>query len=360
MADTDKALLVSADMEGWLASTGFAQFSPDPSITNKRFLYQWLRSDTFVRAKESLCVGSTQRAINQTDLASIPVDFPSLPIQEYIAGVLATVDDAIAQSEALIAKTQSIKAGLLHDLFTRGVKPDGQLRPSREEAPKLYKESPVGWIPKEWDTVALRDLAAPTANSFVNGPFGSNLLSSELQESGVPVIYVQDVKRDGFRKISFAHVTEHKANELAFCNVHQGDVVVAKVGTPPGDAAVYQQPQRAIITQDVIRIRPAPDVASEYLAGLLNSSVGSRVIRRIMIEGTRGRVSLTDFKRAQVSKPPLSEQKLFAIQIIHILAMIDTLNHELQKQREIKAGLMHDLLAGRVCVPIDERKKVMA
>jgi len=71
-------------------------------------------------------------------------------------------------------------------------------------------------------------------------------------------------------------------------------------------------------------------------------------------------VSLTDFKRAQVSKPPLSEQKLFAIQIIHILAMIDTLNHELQKQREIKAGLMHDLLAGRVCVPIDERKKVMA
>src|SRR6185437_4488025 len=76
MAETDKAVLVTEAMSGWLASTGFAQFSPDPNQMDPRFLFQWLRSDQFFRAKESLCVGSTQRAINQTDLGRIPVDFP--------------------------------------------------------------------------------------------------------------------------------------------------------------------------------------------------------------------------------------------------------------------------------------------
>ena len=57
----------------------------------------------------------------------------------------------IEQTETLIAKYQQIKAGLMHDLFTRGVTPDGKLRPTRAEAPQLYQESPLGWIPKEWE-----------------------------------------------------------------------------------------------------------------------------------------------------------------------------------------------------------------
>ena len=56
----------------------------------------------------------------------------------------------IANTEALIQKYQQIKAGLMHDLFTRGITSDGQLRPPREKAPELYKETAIGWIPKEW------------------------------------------------------------------------------------------------------------------------------------------------------------------------------------------------------------------
>ena len=37
----------------------------------------------------------------------------------------------------------------MHDLFTRGVTADGKLRPPREQAPELYQETPVGWIPVE-------------------------------------------------------------------------------------------------------------------------------------------------------------------------------------------------------------------
>ncbi len=50
-----------------------------------------------------------------------------------------------------MAKLQEVKAGLMHDLFSRGVIPDGRLRLTRTEAPHLYQNSPVGWIPKEWE-----------------------------------------------------------------------------------------------------------------------------------------------------------------------------------------------------------------
>ena len=39
----------------------------------------------------------------------------------------------------------------MHDLLTRGVDASGRLRPPREEAPGLYRESAVGWVPREWE-----------------------------------------------------------------------------------------------------------------------------------------------------------------------------------------------------------------
>ncbi|GEM_PF-2996359 len=58
--------------------------------------------------------GSTFLAIASSDLHSMPIAAPELDAQQRIAEVLSTVDEAIEQTEALIAKTQQIKAGLMH------------------------------------------------------------------------------------------------------------------------------------------------------------------------------------------------------------------------------------------------------
>ncbi len=47
----------------------------------------------------------------------------------------------------------------MHDLFTRGVDAHGHLRPPYEEAPELYKQSELGWIPKEWEVVSVDEIA---------------------------------------------------------------------------------------------------------------------------------------------------------------------------------------------------------
>ena len=79
------------------------------------------------------------------------INVAPLPEQLKIAHILTTVDDLIDRTEALIAKLRAIKQGLMHDLLTRGVDEHGQLRPPREEAPELYRELAVGWVPREWE-----------------------------------------------------------------------------------------------------------------------------------------------------------------------------------------------------------------
>ena len=96
-------------------------------------------------------IGSTVKGININDLLSINIlHNTNSKIQTKIAKILTTIDNVIEKTEEAIAKYEAIKQGMMHDLFTRGIGEDGQLRPSFEDAPELYKESALGWIPKEW------------------------------------------------------------------------------------------------------------------------------------------------------------------------------------------------------------------
>ena len=300
---------------------------------------------------------TTQSNLNAGSVRKLPISYPKdKREQQKIATILTGVDTAIEKTEALIAKYQQIKVGLMHDLFTRGVLPNGQLRPPREQAPELYHETEVGWISKDWQPVSLRDLVG--SGNIINGPFGSDLLTSELKTEGVPVLYVQDIKPGLFSRISRAHVTDQKANELAFCNVRRGDVLVAKVGDPPCDSCVYEQEQRAVVTQDVIRIRPTTNVDSLYLASMLNSPFGRKAVKRISIEGTRERVSLTEFKGLTFPIAPTAEQVLIAQRMSAVHSTIASETAKLGKLTRQKRGLMHDLLTGAVPVNVEAPEAV--
>jgi type I restriction enzyme S subunit len=84
-------------------------------------------------------------------LEAVPIDLPPINEQQQISKILDTLDTAICETESLIDKLKAIKQGLLHDLLTRGIEANGQLRPPQSEAPQLYKKSPLGWIPIEWE-----------------------------------------------------------------------------------------------------------------------------------------------------------------------------------------------------------------
>ena len=93
------------------------------------YLYYSLLSDLGQAQIRLQISGSAQPGLKTAFTKGVNVDIPAdLREQSMIVRVLSTVDRAIEETEALIAKQQRIKTGLMQDLLTRGIDEHGNLR----------------------------------------------------------------------------------------------------------------------------------------------------------------------------------------------------------------------------------------
>ena len=254
-----------------------------------RYMGYVSRTKEFRDSVQRIKVGSTQVHMRAREYKEIKIPLPPLEEQKRIAAILDKADALRRKRQQAIDLTDKLLRSIFLDMF--------------------------GESQSDWKTVAFGEVAATGKNTFVNGPFGSNLLTSELKDEGVPVLYIQDVRDGRYNRRSNKHVTELKADELSSCNVFPGDVLVAKVGDPPGAAAVYPESEpNAIVTQDVVRIRPNLERATpEFIAGFLNSSIGERWLAPIIVEATRSRFGLGEIKKMSFNMPPVSLQSEYSV-----------------------------------------------
>ena len=125
-----------------------------PTGLTRDFLFHGLQGWDLLRGADQAIKGAT---LNKQKLKNILFEYPeSEREQAKIAEVLSTVDRTIEETEALIAKRQRIKTGLMQDLLTRGIDEHGNLR---SEQTHKFKDSPLGRIPVEWDVTLLDSLA---------------------------------------------------------------------------------------------------------------------------------------------------------------------------------------------------------
>ncbi|EOY8405842.1 TPA: restriction endonuclease subunit S [Enterobacter asburiae] len=244
-------------------------------------------------------------SITQAILRNLSIWLPSNDEQAKIAAFLdhetAKIDNLIEKQQQLIELIKEKRQAVISHAVTKGLNPDVPMKDSGVEW--------LGEVPADWIKQKLVNVSEGSRGSFVNGPFGSDLLAEELRDHGVPVVYIRDIKPTGYSRKSTVFVTPMKAKQLDVCKLEPGNVVVSKVGDPPGDACVYPVGEpSAIITQDVIRIRVnMAQFSPEFIAYLLNSDFGRMVVNDISVEGTRKRVSLGDFKSTRFVFPPLKE-----------------------------------------------------
>lgn len=148
------------------------------------FLYQLLLNlDLTEKVQQGALPSLTFNLLSDIDLF-----VPDLPTQKRIAKILSTVDGQIEKTDAIIAKYQAIKQGMLHDLFTRGIDlTTGKLRPIPEQAPELYKSSPLGLIPKDWEAMRIDQVAEittgckDTQNKVENGIYPFFVRSQHIE-----------------------------------------------------------------------------------------------------------------------------------------------------------------------------------
>lgn len=173
-------------------------------------------------------------------------------------------------------------------------------------------ELPAGWV---WASV--EQISSDEKYSLAIGPFGSNLKVPDYRDSGVPLVFVRNIRSGNYGGEYTKYVTQEKADELRAHSVQSGDVLVTKMGEPPGDADVYPENQPpAVITADCIKIRCQPGLMfAEFLKVAINSEIGKRQILPMTQGVAQKKVSLGRFSSLAVPVPPLDEQTLI-VQIL--------------------------------------------
>jgi type I restriction enzyme S subunit len=296
--------------------------------------------------------GSGLRHLRKSFIRNLSFCVPAKSKQTKICTVLSTIDTAIAQTEALIEKYQHIKAGLMHDLFTRGVLPTGQLRPPRNEAPELYQETAIGWIPREWQVAGLASMGRAGTSWIRTGPFGSSLKGEHWRVDGHPVITIGALGTGEFINSELLFISSKDASRLVDFQLKENDVVFSRVADV-GRSVVLREAQAGwIMSSNLMRIAVnetllRPDYLQMQLAS--DSRVKSQ-IRASVNSGGRDVANSEVLNRLRFAIPEPGEQD-------RIIAMANQPSQRMRaEQRKVtklqsqKLGLMQDLLTGKVSV----------
>ncbi|MCY0389875.1 restriction endonuclease subunit S [Robbsia sp. Bb-Pol-6] len=313
--------VVVADQSGY-ATTELVPMRCDTTRVVPQYLAYFLRSPRFLSFASNVVAGAKMPRMVMSEFWKYEVPIPSLEEQRRIAEILDKADALRVKRRETLTYLETLKQAVFEEFW----------KSSRGNA----VESLLG------------EIADKTRGSFVNGPFGSDLLTSELQLVGVPVVYIRDIRDGEYLRVSEACVSEEKAKALSVCEVRPGDVLVAKVGDPPGIAAIYPSGQsKAIITQDVIRIRVDQRlVLPEFIQAYLNSALGRLRISEFTVAATRARFSLGDFKKMRIELPPLAAQQGFARKIEQICKIKLDCEVDMAKSDSLFASVQHDAFAG--------------
>lgn len=330
------------------------------SEVDKCFLHQVL--DHHMERIASGSHGSTMKHITRKELQRYHVELPdSDEMQRRIATILSTMDEVIEATEKLVKKHQQIKAGLMHDLFTRGLwtreelargdhkglpcestAQEGQLRPTPAEAPGLYQDSPLGLIPKAWKAELLDVLAkrgsGHTPNRHTPNFWDGGIKWVSLADSAnLDQLYISETEKE----ISLLGIENSSAV------LHPAGIVVLSRDAGVGKSAITTCSMA--VSQHFMCWLCGPELDNHYLYYWLQDQ--KRVFENISTGTTIPTIGLGFFRRYKIAVPiDMDEQEKIRASLLSCDETLFALQNDLAKLRQQKQGLMHDLLTGRVRV----------
>jgi type I restriction enzyme S subunit len=257
-----------------------------------------------------------------------------------IAAVLDTVDEAIAKTEAVIAKLRQVRAGLLHDLLTRGLDHHGQLRDPIAH-PEQFHDSPLGQIPRAWSVQKLDDMVRIIDCKHYTPKF---------VKEGKAFIRPRNVKPEGLDFSDIDFVTDEDFALLTDKHVPRlGDIVFSRNATF-GVACYVDQPVPFAIGQDTV-VMTEKAASTHFVYFVLRSSLIETQVMRVSTGSTFGRINLAFIRSLLLPRPEPPEQVVIVERMVAFDQQLKAEAVDLTKLHQLKAGLMTDLLTGRVRVP---------
>lgn len=300
------------------------------------FLYQALKG------RESLImglrVGSGLPNIQQKAIREFEFDYPEeKPEQTRIAQILSTADRAIAQTEALIAKYQRIKTGLMQDLLTHGIDEHGNIR---SEQTHHFKTEKGLRVPEEWEVNGISEFCSIHNN--LRKPISS---LERFEKNGIYPYYgatgIIDFLDEYRVEGKFVLIGEDGDHFLKFEKQNMTHLVNGKFN----------------VSNHAHILRGKGNCLTEWVHYFFcNKDITYYLTRQGAGRYKLNKATLQNLPMAVPKKQ--DEQKRIIEKAVAIQKQFQNILNYREKLQSLKTGLMQDLLSGKVKVKIEENEMV--
>ncbi len=302
------------------ANDGIAALQKVEKNVSAPYLAHYINTKTNY-LRDVVATGNGQPNLNTGLISEFKVPLPPTKVeQEAIAEALSDADALIESLDQLIAKKRQIKQGATQELLT------GKRR--------------LPGFGREWSTITMRDvLTMPATYGIVT--------AGAFIQNGVKMLRGGDIF-DGSINNELPMVSLEKSAEYSRTVLTKNDVVIALVGYPGASAKIPDELIGSNISRAVGLLRLNDRVSPDYLVCMLNSPDGRRMVLAPSAGSAQQVVNLAALNKLQFSIPVREEQEAIASIFNEMDTELAVLESRLTKARQIKQGMMQELLTGRI------------
>ena len=319
--------------DGELVYAGFLiKVSPNKTKLDPRYLSQYLKTEKYWNWVVVNSMRSGQPGINGQEYASLPIACPPIDEQTAIANALSDVDALLGELEKLIAKKQAIKTATMQQLLTGRTRLP-QFAQHQDGSPKGYKQSELGEIPEDWDSINLGVCAEVC--------MCKRIFSNQTLDVGfIPFYKIGTFGKEADAYISKEIYAEYRAK---YSFPKKGDVLISAAGTL-GRTVIYDGEPAYFQDSNIVWL----DINKSKLSNIYLYHY-YQVIKWASTEGsTIARLYNGIIKASLITLPSIEEQTAIATILSDMDAELQALEQRLNKTRQIKQGMMQQLLTGKI------------
>jgi len=286
--------------------------------------------------------GTAQPKLNKQNCLKIKVLNPPKPEQQAIAKALSDVDALIESLEQLISKKHHIKQGAMQELLT------GKRRLSGFQVKKGYQHTEIGVIPEDWK---VENISSITNNIIDYRGVTPKKKAMDWGNGNIVALSARNVKK-GY--IDFNAECYYGSEELYKRWMTNGDTkkddIVFTMEAPLGNVALIPDNKKYILSQRTILLQVERNMYdSKYIFKVLLSDNFQNYINNSATGTTAKGIKRKLFEKLLIPIPPTKEeQKAIATILSDMDNELEVIETKLKKTKQIKEGMMHELLTGRI------------
>ncbi|MNQ55627.1 Type-1 restriction enzyme EcoKI specificity protein [compost metagenome] len=304
-----------------ILSTTATYYRTNGSLLNNDYLMHYMRSKLFSSQYSAVMSQSTRNQVPITAQRKLAVLIPPIEEQRSIALILSAVDDLISSLDQLIAKKRDIQQAAMQQLLT------GQRR--------------LPGFSGEWSRHVLRELVS---TPVTDGPHET----PRFVENGIPFLSVNNIanNRIDFRGLRFISREDHLIYSKK-CRPQRNDLLLGKAASV-GKIALIETDVELNIWSPIALIRMSDVHDPRYFYYAFRSKEIGRQIEVLTNSSSQGNIGMGDIEKLFFSVPNLAEQTAIASLLADIDTELTILESRREKARQLKQGMMQELLTGRI------------